>query len=490
LQVGIAAFSLALAPTPVRAHELPSPIDLARQLNQAFGDVAEQVTPSVVVLRVARKPEATAAEDRRDLFWEFLPREFRKRSREKPDGEGDARSSSSSPSSATREPVFDGEGSGVVLREDGFLLTNLHVVDGAERIKVRLHDGREFEAEVRGVDRRSDLAVLKIDATRLRPARFGDSGKARVGEFVLAIGAPFDLDYSVTVGHISARGRTRILDDPKADQDFLQTDASINPGNSGGPLINLAGEVIGINTLIRGMHTGIGFAIPSHLARDVAERLMEDGRFVRAWLGVGVRALAEAPDFRALLPEVTQGLVVTEIKQSGPAARSDLKPADVIVGVDGAPVAAPQDFKRAIRSKRPGQDLLLDVRRGGKTVQVRVATAAWPEETLAVSRMTPPPPERVERFGLAVETLTPETGAELGLEKLNGVLVSKVEENGPADRAGIEPGNVILEVNRRPVTTPRQFEEALKGAGTAGRLLLMFATRDSVKCEILKGTGD
>ena len=212
-------------------------LDVARKLNQAFVEVAEKVSPSVVVITVVQKPQKSGEEDTR--FFNNLPREYRRYFHRPGDD-------------SNTEPLR-GQGSGVIIRRDGYILTNGHVVEDAEKIEVRLQDGRTFKGTVRGVDAQSDISVVKIDAKDLSVAKFADSSQTRVGEFAIAIGAPFSLDYSVTFGHVSAKGRSGIIYDPSADQDFIQTDANINPGNSGGPLVNIDGEVIGINTLIRGM---------------------------------------------------------------------------------------------------------------------------------------------------------------------------------------------------------------------------------------------
>ena len=244
-----------------------------------------------------------------------------------------------------------GRGSGFVISEDGYILTNNHVVEDAEKITVRFKDSKSFTATVKGRDPQSDLAVIKIDAKGLTPAKMGDSDTTRVGEFVIAVGAPFALDYSVTIGHVSAKGRSVILDPVAGDQDFIQTDASINPGNSGGPLVNLYGEVIGINSMIRGMNTGIGFAIPSNLAKQVMPRLMQDGKFTRARIGVVICGLREVQDYKLKRRDRGWRRGV-RIAQDGPAEKSDLKAGDIIVAVDGKPVKTARELKDEIAYKK------------------------------------------------------------------------------------------------------------------------------------------
>ncbi|HXG48409.1 MAG TPA: trypsin-like peptidase domain-containing protein [Methylomirabilota bacterium] len=475
-------------------------VELARQLNQAFVEVADSVSQSVVVIRVAHKRSRLEMEDEENPLWDMLPREFRRRLEEQrererrenePDRDRDR--SDDENSSPHREPVFDGQGSGVVIREEGYILTNRHVVDGADKIKVRFADGAEFDAEIRGVDAQSDLAVLKIDPKdrKLAVAKLGDSDRTRVGEFAIAIGAPFELDYSVTFGHVSAKGRSRIIPDPAMDQDFIQTDANINPGNSGGPLVNIYGEVIGINTLIRGLRTGIGFAIPVNLAREVSEKLITDGKYVRAWLGVGIGALKDEPEYRERLSGVTEGVVVKQIQPDGPASKSDLKPSDVITAVDGKPVTTAQQLKNEIRSKSIGSTVVLDVHRHGKNIKVKVRPEAWPEETPTLTSRRPADAvDSARRFGLTVQGLTKDLAEQFGIEKVEGVVVTEVGRNSVAERKGLRPGDVITEVDGTPVTTPKDFLDAVKKADPKKGILIIFTSRGTSKTEILKDGGE
>src|SRR5256886_1067695 len=296
--------TVALSPLPLAAKETSSSMDLARQLNQAFIEVADKASPAVVVIRVAHKPEYSEPGEDDNPFFDLVP-ELRKRFE---DQLKKRRQRQSNP-----EPVYDSQGSGIILRADGYILTNSHVVDGADKIMVRLKDGAEYEGtEIKG-DSQSDVAVIRIKAKNLTVAKLGDSSKTRVGEFAIAIGAPFELDYSVTFGHVSAKGRSHIIESLSMDQDFIQTDANINPGNSGGPLVNIDGEVIGINTLIRGLHTGIGFAIPANLVREVADRLVKDGKYIRSYLGVQIETLHDYTEYRDMVPGITDGVVITSI---------------------------------------------------------------------------------------------------------------------------------------------------------------------------------
>src|SRR5436190_17990639 len=279
---------LALMPWVVAAGDSPN-IALARQLNMAFTEVPEKVSPSVVVLTVHQKFN-TNEDDSSPL--DSLTPELRRYFRE-------------------RQIEIPAQGSGVIIRDDGYILTNGHVVEDADKIEVRLHDGRKYIGKVRGVDTKSDVAVVKIEETNLPAAKLADSTRTKVGEFAIAIGAPFSLDYTVTFGHVSAKSRSDIVTEAGSglvDQDFIQTDALINPGNSGGPLVNIDGEVIGINTLIRGMHTGIGFAIPSSLAREVSDQLVKEGKFTRAMLGARLRSFREDPELRGSVKNLNDGV--------------------------------------------------------------------------------------------------------------------------------------------------------------------------------------
>jgi len=363
-------------------------------------------------------------------------------------------------------------------------------VEGAEKIKVRLKDGREYDATVRGVDAQSDIAVLKIEAKGLKTAKLGDSLKTRVGEFAIAIGAPFDLDYSVTIGHVSAKGRSRIIPDPAMDQDFIQTDASINPGNSGGPLVNIYGEVIGINTMIRGMNTGIGFAVPINLAREVADKLILEGKFTRAWLGVGIRALSEYPEMQPLAKGVDRGVVVMELVPNGPAAKSELKPSDIITTVDGRSVATAQELKNEIRTKAIGKDVSLDVIRAGKTMKIKVKPEAWPDETTPVANRGPDSGGEARSFGLTVKPLTRELADQFGVEITKGVIVASVERDSVAEAKGIKPGDVITEINRKPVTSLKEFNAAIKEADPKKGVIFNLISGGVSKFEVLKETAE
>jgi serine protease Do len=475
--------TLSLLPSPLTAKEGSPAMDLARQLNQAFIEVADKVSPAVVVIKLAHKPDYRDLDDGSNPFFDMVP-ELRKRFEEQFKKRQQRQS--------RREPIYDSQGSGIVIREDGYILTNSHVVDGADRIMVKLKDGTEYEgAEIKGIDSQSDVAIIKIDAKNLTVAKLGDSSKTRVGEFAIAIGAPFELDYSVTFGHVSAKGRRVFRDQVMMDQDFIQTDASINPGNSGGPLVNIDGEVVGINTLIRGMNRGIGFAIPINLAREVSDQLIKDGRFSRTWLGIGIESLSESKEYRNLVSSVKQGVVVRSVVRDGPVANSDLQPADIITAVDGKEVATAQDLKSEIRTKSVGRPVTLDVVRDDKRLKVKVKPGEMQEES-SQELQAHKSKETVEPalIGLEVQALTRKLAKQFEVELTEGVIVTEVASDSIADQKGIKPGDIITAVNRKRVTTPREFKDALKAADLKKGVLLNLIGEGGRSFELLKDSGD
>jgi serine protease Do len=460
-----------------------SALDLARRLNQAFIEVADQVSPSVVVIRVAHKPEYDLPDLENHPFFD-LPPEMKQRFREELEKRRRDRQ--------RRGPELDGEGSGIILREDGYLLTNSHVVDGAEKIAVQLKSGKEFEqVQIVGVDPQSDVAVLKIEARELPAARLGDSSKTRVGEFAIAIGAPFNLDYSVTFGHVSAKGRRVLSPQRMWDQDFLQTDASINPGNSGGPLVNIDGEVIGLNTLISGMNSGIGFAVPINLAREVAAQIIQKGRFSRAVLGIEIRTLGLDKEYRDQVTAATEGVVVRRILPWSPVADSDLEAGDVIVAVGGKPVATAEQLQAEVRTQEIGKPVTLEVVRNNQRLKIQVKPGELPAEaSVTVTERSREAGVAAKSLGCKVQTLTPELAKQFEVEVTQGVLVTEVESESAAADKGLAPGDVITHVDRKRVGSVREFSEALKAADLKKGVLLNLVNAQGRRFEVLKETGD
>jgi serine protease Do len=483
LIIGLVLAFLAADGTPPlwSAADTPSPnLNFARQLNQAFVEVAEKASAAVVVIEVIQPDQDEGTE----LSPAPAPRDFHHRS----PAPQDPRSDNSGP-----RRMVESRASGVIVTPDGFILTNNHVVQGAERIRVRFRDGHLVKARLQGADPESDLAVIKIDATGLTAAKLADSAAAKVGEFVLAIGAPFELDYSVTIGHISAKGRSfeGTMGIGYLDQDFIQTDASINPGNSGGPLVNLDGEVVGINAMIRGMRTGIGFAIPSDLARRVMTRLIRDGKFVRSWLGVGITSLRDNPDYQDLVHGPADGVVIREIIPGGPASKSELRPGDIVVAVDGNPVKTSRQLKDEVAYKESGQSIALDVVRDAKPVRLTVKSEALPAPTTPKTDDVGKHESEQRDLGLTVKNLTRELANEFKIEQKTGVVVTDVELDSPADAGQIQPGDVVTAVDRKPVANLPEFRKAMKQADPKKGIILHLLAKDGAsRFTILKENGD
>lgn len=458
-------FYFLLSLMPCRAE---SDLDFARRLNNAFVAVAENVSPSVVVVRVQPRQDRTGTE--RDEILKYLPEEFRE--------ELDP---------ARRE---EEQGCGVVLRPEGYIITNGHVVEDAGTIEVRLQDGRRFPAKVKGVDTESDLAVLKVDATGLPAAKLGDSSRVRVGEFAIAIGAPFELDYSVTVGHVSAKGRRVLTDDLMMDQDFLQTDASINPGNSGGPLVNLESEIVGINTMIHGLNTGIGFAVPINLVREVADQLIETGKFTRAWLGVSIATLGRDRVSKPDGVPVDSGVVVLQILRDGPMSGSELRPRDVIVAVDGNPIDSDAELRRQISRRPIDRPVPVEVYRGEKRLVLQLTPGELPAERWALGRRTRVPMEVTaeKALGLTIQDLDRETARRAGVESGGGVLVTRVEPGSPAEQHKIRPGDVVTKIDRHPVRNRAEFAEAIDDADVDKGVHVTVVSAEGGRLEVLQKT--
>jgi serine protease Do len=347
-------------------------------------------------------------------------------------------------------------GSGFIIRQDGYVVTNNHVIDEATEVTVKLSDGREFPAKLIGRDQKTDLALLKINATGLPVLYFGDSGTLPVGEPVMAIGNPFGLEGTVTTGIVSAKGR--VIGEGPYD-DFIQTDASINPGNSGGPLVNAAGQVVGINTAIfsqTGGSVGIGFAIPINLAKTILPQLEAKGHVTRGWLGVSIQAVS--PDLaKAFRLPTEKGALVAQVLPDSPAAKAGLKTGDVIVEYDGHAIAKVGDLPRLVANTPIGQSAKVKVLRDGKPFTVTAQIAQLPEpEQLAEGGH----PAR-ERLGLSVQPLTPGLAKQLGVPDQAGLVVAGVKDGSPADEAGIQPGDVIVQVNRKPVRNIAELRQAL-----------------------------
>jgi serine protease Do len=372
-----------------------------------------------------------------------------------------------------------GEGSGFIIDPAGLIVTNAHVVGNADKVEVRLHDGSRYDAKVRGIDEKTDLAVIEIKADRPLPyLTFGDSDQVRVGDKVVAIGNPFGLGGTVTAGIVSATNR-EIGSGPY--EDFLQIDAPINRGNSGGPTFNLKGEVVGVNTAIfspSGGSVGIGFAISSNLAKKIVADLLEDGRIERGWLGVSIQRLDRdiANSLKLAEPE---GALVANVERGSPAEAADIRSGDVIVEFAGKPIKELRDLTRAVADSKAGTTEKLVVWRDGKRVTLVVKVGLQPtgEEIAAADE---PAGDNQPRLGLALAPVPPEMREQLGITDTSaGVLVQRVLPNSPAEEKGLRPGDVIIAVGGTPVSSPKEVIDAVKEAHGAGaKAVLMLLQRN------------
>jgi serine protease Do len=362
-------------------------------------------------------------------------------------------------------------GSGVIVSADGYILTNNHVVDGATDIKVEMGHKLEYKAKLVGRDPRTDIAVLKIDATGLTPITLGDSSKIRIGDLAFAIGDPFGIGETVTMGIVSAKGRSGL--GIENYEDFIQTDAAINPGNSGGALLNAQGQCIGINTAIissGGGNQGIGFAIPINMARSIMDQLVKNGKVVRGYLGIYIQDLT--PELAKQFG-LTQGggALVSDVEPDGPAAKAGLEKGDVVLEMNGSPVSDSNDLRNRISQSAPGTEVHLQVSRSGKTRDITVKLGELPEKTASAptNQATPSALQGVE-----VETLTAGIAQQLNLPSgTSGVVVTSVDPASPAGQSGLTRGDVIQEVNRRPVHNASEYEAAVQAAGGKAVLLLV-----------------
>ena len=446
----------------------------ALDLSDAFVNVAETVTPAVVRIEARRQAQRTRSQ-RSPLL--------------RPDQSPQAR------------PDRVSGGSGFIISEDGFILTNNHVVDDAELLTVFLQDRRSFTAQVVGRDPFTDVAVIKIDAPGLTKLNFGTSADLRVGEWIIAIGNPgFNggsepLDYTVTVGIVSALGRPLQLlsrglrEDAETAENFgfaieafIQTDAVINPGNSGGPMVNLRGQVVGINSAIAsqsGYYQGYGFAIPIDLAHRVMEDLVEYGRVRRARLGVQMREIDDISAESYGLPTVA-GVELTSIIEGAPAEAQGLRVYDVIVELDGQPIGRSGQLQQAIAMKRPGDRVSVGVYRNGRRVTVNVrldeANLQGPREVVAVAAPAPEEERMDDKLGLQYQDMDRTSAREWGYEEVDGVLITDVQINGPAARRGVTAGWKILEINQEPVEKQSDVEKIMAGVDAGEIVTLQVAT--------------
>ncbi len=421
----------------------------ARDWRKGFVEVAKKVKPSVVAIRSEKT--VTVGPGVGEDFFKGTPFE-------------DFFKEHGGPPSKRKQM---GEGSGVIVDAKGYILTNYHVVAGAEKISVNLFDGRELKGTVRGTDSRTDLAVVHVEAADLPVATLGNSDKIQVGEWAIAIGSPFGLEETVTVGVISAKGRSGL--GTGNYEDFLQTDASINPGNSGGPLVNIDGEVIGINAMIIQPGQGIGFAIPINLAKTIMVELIKTGKVIRPWVGIGLQDITSDLMKYFNLKEKS-GALISQVYEGSPAEKAGLKAGDVAIEIDGVKITNSQDVVREVLKKQVGQKVNFVVLREGKRTEISLTTAQMPEK---LGEQESVQPSR-EWFSLRVSNVTPDLAKQLGLTKTGGVVIVGVEPNSVAQRAGLRVGDFILEVNRQKVLNENDYRSAMEKTKPDRGVLLLI----------------
>ena len=369
--------------------------------------------------------------------------------------------------SGDRTPNASGSGSGLIVDSDGHIVTNNHVIGDATEIEVRFSDKTKLIAQVIGKDPDTDLALLKVTADRPLPsAQFGDSSMVKVGQWVLAVGNPFGLDRTVTLGVVSGIGRENM--NLSRYENFIQTDASINPGNSGGPLFNLRGEVIGINTAIINFAQGIGFAIPSNMAKHVIEQLLAKGKVIRGWLGVGIQPLTTELAKKFGVSD-GEGVLVNEVFENDPAAVAGIRPGDVIIRIDGAIVDSPNKLSRLIGTLTPGAQAKIDVIRDLKHVTLTILLT---ERRDATAVPTAPHARAEVKLGVEVQELTPSLAEKFKLRETKGVMIMRVESNSLAHAEGLREGDLIKEVNRTETATLADYSAALSRSRRGDTILL------------------
>jgi serine protease Do len=476
---------------PVPANEA---INQASALSEAFRNAADRVLPAVVAIKNEVKPRVVRNDQR------IPQRGVRPQMPQSPRGFGEL--DPLLKRFFEDVPDFDqfetpqqmprlSSGSGVIIDPSGIILTNNHVVAGGGKITVRLHDGREYEATDVKTDPNTDMAIVRIKATGSLPAAtLGNSDELRIGDWVIAIGQPFQLENTVTAGIVSATGRAVGI--TKYDE-FIQTDAAINPGNSGGPLVNLRGEVIGINTAISsssGGFQGIGFAIPGNVAKWVSSQLVKEGKVHRAYLGIGIQPIDQNLASQLGLTS-SRGALVTEVQPDSPAAKAGFQPQDVIVDFAGSKINGPRNLQAVASRAAIGSSQPVTVIRDGKRTQLHVtvkeAPANYGERTSTEDEPAEEPQKKTyDKLGLQVGPLANDVAQQLGIANASGVVITSIEEDSVAAKAGLQPSMVITQVGRRSVKNVADFEAELKNASLDKGVLLLVRSGEGSRFVVLK----
>lgn len=477
---------MVLAPTSASfAQETPAAppqdaIAALKGLGKAFADITDATSPAVVFIRYEKRlnPQSMGLGQNGqipdDLFERFFGLPGQQQGPEQRQAPGGA-----APENTPPVPV--GQGSGFIISQDGYIITNHHVVDGADNIAVQLVDGREFDAKIIGSDAETEIAVIKIEATGLPTLPLGDSDTLRVGEWVLAIGNPFGLSHSVTAGIVSARGRSDVgLREGGLIADFIQTDAAINPGNSGGPLLNLDGQAVGLNTAIlsrSGGYMGIGFAIPINMVKYVSEQLIANGKVIRGFLGIQIQDFdSEMSNF---FKGVDQGVLVSEVIEGTPAAAAEIQREDVIIALNGQPVKTADSFKSRVSIIAPGQAAELTIMRNGEKITKSVTVAAFPDDLKPGATRVEKGVSKSDALGISVQNLSDELAERFGFQGAQGVVITEVTPNSPASLTGLIEGMLIQEVNRKAITNTDEFAAALE-ENTSERAVLLRVRENDV----------
>jgi len=462
------AACLALAMVAYPAQGQSNGTENLRMMGKAFASTAKRVSPAVVFVKVEKVVESQPNVQFFSPFGGDSPfgDDFLQRFFGTPSPQEQPRKFRQIPRQQQR---VMGQGSGFIISPDGYIMTNNHVVGDADKVTVKLEDGREFTAKTVGTDPHSDVAVIKIDATNLPVLALGNSDTLEVGEWVLAIGNPFGLSHTLTAGIVSAKGRSSL---GLADyENFIQTDAAINPGNSGGPLVDLNGKAVGMNTAIfsqSGGYMGIGFAIPINMARVIKDQLIKTGHVTRGYLGIVIQDLT--PELaKSFGLDDHQGILVAEVTEDSPAKRAGLRQGDVIVEFDGKAAEEVGAFRNRVSLEAPGTKEKITVLRDGKRQTLAVTIGKLPDTVLTASTESHTP----DKLGLTVQNLTPELADRFGYQGEKGVVVTQVTPGSVAALAGIQPGMLIQEVNRRHVHNVQELKQAVRGSGNKKSVLLL-----------------
>ncbi|MDH5386977.1 MAG: DegQ family serine endoprotease [Gammaproteobacteria bacterium] len=461
------------------AQAQDSGVESLRQSGKAFSSVAKSVSPSVVFIQVEgssriQQPESIPFPFEHDFFKRFFGESFPGLPPHQELPQDQYRSVSQGSGFVFR--VKDG-----LLADKTYIMTNNHVVEGADKVSVKFNDGKEYEASVTGRDPQSDIAVIEISTVKPTVLPLGDSSKLDVGEWVVAIGNPFGLSHTLTVGVVSATGRTSVgINDY---EDFIQTDAAINPGNSGGPLVNLNGEVIGMNTAIftrTGGYMGIGFAIPINMAKEIANQLIDKGEVSRGYLGVSIQPLTTELA-KAFKIKQNQGILVAEVVEDSAADKAGFKQGDVIIAFRGKPVTDVGDFRNKVSLTPPGKQEKITILRDGKQHDLVVTIGARSHDEVVAKGSA----QSSAQLGLTVQTLTVDLARQFNARAGDGVVVTEVKRGSVAAMAGIKTGAIILQINRKPIKTADEFSREINKADKEKGVLLLIRSGDMQRYVLL-----